>query len=120
MQAIRLTAFVSALIGAIQLLVGSAMLAWAVPASVDPPFGGQGLIREYSILRKLLAGNESAAEPLRLLRAKLEYLFSQGSDGALFSLISGIVLFTGGAILLMLGLWAIRQLQQQMVLPSQE
>ena len=78
--------FYSVLAGVLQIVCGLAALAWAWPLFVDPPFLGNGLTREYSAIRQLLAESSGATELLDGLRFKLQWLFQRQSEGVLIGL----------------------------------
>ncbi|WP_148040947.1 hypothetical protein [Montanilutibacter psychrotolerans] len=85
-------------LAAFQLLLGGAAVAWAWPLFADPPFLGQGLISEYSELRRLNPGNGAVLEKLSAIRGKLVWLFEHHGEGLIVSLGTGFgLIFCGVA-----------------------
>ncbi|TNJ32647.1 hypothetical protein [Arenimonas terrae] len=84
------------IIAALQVVVGCISFIWAIPLFADPPFLGNGLVREHGKLRRLLEGNEQALQPLQDLHAKLWWLFDNHMDGVLVALVAGIALIVSG------------------------
>ena len=112
MHTTRPLIFYSVLAGVLQIVCGLAALAWAWPLFADPPFLGNGLTREYSAIRQLLADSSGASELLDGLRFKLQWLFQRQSEGVFIGLGLGFVLLLCGAVSMFLGARAWRLLRQ--------
>jgi len=92
----RIALAIQLIIASLQVVAGCISFAWAMPLFGDPPFLGNGLVREHSKLRSLLEGNEQAVQPLQDLHTKLWWLFDNHTDGVLVALVAGIALVGSG------------------------
>lgn len=92
----RIALALQLIIASLQVVAGGVSLAWAMPLFVDPPFLGNGLVREHNMLRRLLEGNEQAVEPLKDLHGKLWWLFNNHMDGAQVAMVAGMALVASG------------------------
>ncbi len=92
------------LVGACQIIVGVLALNWALPLFGDPPFLGNGLVKEYIPIRAALSDNASLREALPALRSKLEWLFARHTEGVLVAMFLGATSLALGGISVLIGI----------------
>lgn len=92
-------------VGALQLVVGVAVLVWAWPLFADPPFLSQGLVKEYHDVRQMLPRDDATLATLKALRWRLGWLFLRQTEGVLVGMGVGAFLLMCGSALIGVACW---------------